>query len=62
MTSMHQTDILFDDVSILTRHLGRNEAMRSSPATDCDCISYSPATDHDEPDTDQVTATSGQAD
>ena len=61
MTAIHQTDILFDDFSMLAQVLGKNEVNRSSPAIDCDCTSYPSATGHEEFDTDQITSTAGQA-
>lgn len=52
---MTKKDILFDDFSILTKLIGKNEVIKSSPTTDCDCTSYSSHPSDEELNTDQVT-------
>ncbi|RYC66951.1 hypothetical protein EQG79_26600 [Spirosoma sordidisoli] len=61
MTVTTNTDLLFDDVSMLKQVIGQNPHALSSPVSDCDCSSYYSIEDDETFDTHQVTEFAAQA-
>lgn len=60
MVTDNENDILFDDISILTKLSGKNELIHLTPNNDCDCISNFATSNQDECDTNQIASSSGQ--
>ena len=60
MTSITNQDILFDDFSILTKLIGKNELIRPSTNNDCDCAGYSSPSNDEDFDTDKITPSFGK--
>ena len=61
MTAISQTDILFDDFSMLTKLIGQKELKAFVPNSNCDCAGYTATPDDENIDTDQIASSSGQA-
>lgn len=57
----HDTnDMLFDDVSVLTKLSGKNELFRIKVSNDCDCDGYNSTSTKDDFDTTQIAQSFGQ--
>lgn len=59
--STNETDILFDDFSILEKLLGQSELTFSSANGNCDCTNYSSTSYDDDYDTSKITRSSDKA-
>lgn len=60
MVNDNENDILFDDVSILTKLTG-NHLRKVSSNNDCDCTSNFTTSNQDESDTNQIASSFGQS-
>lgn len=61
MIAFAEHDLLFDDFTLLTKTISRNDLIVASVNANCDCVGYtSPATDHDT-NTAQIPPTADQA-
>jgi len=61
MVTNNENEILFDDVSILTKLTGNNYLINASPNNDCDCTSNFTNFSQDESDTHQIAPPLGQS-
>ena len=61
MATEFESDLLFDDFSILKNLNGGNAVRLASPVSDCDCIGYNSTSNNDDINTDKITASVGQA-
>lgn len=61
MNTHNTKDILFDDFSILAKLIDKNELIKTSPTSDCDCDGYNSTSNQDDFDTYQITQSFGKA-
>ncbi|GAB3515914.1 hypothetical protein GCM10027442_32580 [Emticicia fontis] len=60
MNNIFETDIQFDDLSILKTIIGKSNIKNLSSNNDCDCAGYTSTSTQDDRDTNQIASSVGQ--